>query len=153
MLDLLAKYTLWADAEIWNVVQSLSDDEFETTFDSNLGSIRKRYDHMAKGHSEWYQWISGDTLPDTRIEEMSRGELFAYLTKYNRALFDEVLRAKDSRITLDTSEGTFTFSAEMAMMNIVNHATYHRGQVVALLRKLGKAVPVTDLFPYLMRNQ
>jgi uncharacterized damage-inducible protein DinB len=31
------------------------------------------------------------------------------------------------------------------VLHLVNHATYHRGQVVAQLRQLGHAPPATDL--------
>lgn len=38
------------------------------------------------------------------------------------------------------------------MQHVVNHATLHRGQVVALIRQLGVEPPATDLIFYLRRE-
>jgi uncharacterized damage-inducible protein DinB len=35
------------------------------------------------------------------------------------------------------------------MQHVVNHSTYHRGQVVTMLKQLGVQVPSTDLLLYL----
>jgi uncharacterized damage-inducible protein DinB len=35
-----------------------------------------------------------------------------------------------------------------AFVHVVNHGTYHRGQVATLLRQLGKTPPSTDFFRY-----
>ena len=35
-----------------------------------------------------------------------------------------------------------------AMQHVVNHSSYHRGQVVTLLRQLGQAPPATDFLLY-----
>ena len=34
------------------------------------------------------------------------------------------------------------------MQHVVNHSSYHRGQVTAMLRQLGAAVVMTDLLVY-----
>jgi uncharacterized damage-inducible protein DinB len=34
------------------------------------------------------------------------------------------------------------------MQHLANHSTYHRGQVVTMLRQLGAAAPSTDLIAY-----
>jgi uncharacterized damage-inducible protein DinB len=34
------------------------------------------------------------------------------------------------------------------MQHVVNHSSYHRGQVVTLLRQLGKTPPATDFLIY-----
>ncbi len=36
-----------------------------------------------------------------------------------------------------------------ALVHLVNHGTYHRGQVVTHLRQLGKTAPSTDYLRYL----
>ena len=35
------------------------------------------------------------------------------------------------------------------MRHVVNHSTYHRGQVATQLRHLGRTPPTTDLIAYL----
>jgi len=45
----------------------------------------------------------------------------------------------------------FLVSRWKILMHSVNHSTLHRGQVVGMLRALGKQPPNTDLFSYCMR--
>ena len=37
------------------------------------------------------------------------------------------------------------------VLHLVNHVSYHRGQVVSLLRQLGHQPPSTDLIHYFLR--
>ena len=50
---------------------------------------------------------------------------------------------------IPTQNGGLLLTMEGMVFNIINHATYHRGQIVTLLRCLGKEVPATDYVPYL----
>jgi uncharacterized damage-inducible protein DinB len=36
---------------------------------------------------------------------------------------------------------------------VVNHGTYHRGQVVTMLRQLGAGAPTTDLIAFYRERQ
>ena len=39
------------------------------------------------------------------------------------------------------------------LQHVVNHGTYHRGQVVTMLRQLGAEAPTTDLIAYYRERQ
>lgn len=39
------------------------------------------------------------------------------------------------------------------LQHLVNHGTYHRGQVVTMLRQLGAAAPTTDLIAFYSERQ
>jgi uncharacterized damage-inducible protein DinB len=39
------------------------------------------------------------------------------------------------------------------MQHVVNHSSYHRGQVVTMLRQLGIQPPATDLIRYYRRAE
>ena len=43
-----------------------------------------------------------------------------------------------------------TLSSELwrQMFHLINHQSYHRGQVVTLLRQLGEQPPATDFLPF-----
>ena len=47
--------------------------------------------------------------------------------------------------------GEGCMSREEMMLHVVNHATYHRGQVASKLRLLGLAPPITDLAAWASR--
>jgi uncharacterized damage-inducible protein DinB len=44
------------------------------------------------------------------------------------------------------------FSLAHLMQHVVNHSSYHRGQVITLLRQLGQTPPPTDLLEFLMES-
>ena len=44
-----------------------------------------------------------------------------------------------------TSGGEYDLPVWQVIMHVVNHGTYHRGQIVTMLRQLGKPVPSLDL--------
>ena len=52
------------------------------------------------------------------------------------------LRGRDDRI----GDYTFTLPQWAMLRHIVNHSTYHRGQVAAKLKRFGIDQPVTDFF-------
>ena len=51
---------------------------------------------------------------------------------------------------MQSRSGGIYLNMEEMVFNIINHATYHRGQIVLLLRQLGKSVDATDYVPYLV---
>ena len=65
------------------------------------------------------------------------------------------------RLAEDEANEIFTYSnlkgeekslvRGQAILHVVNHATLHRGQVIALLRQLGKTPPATDLLFFYLR--
>jgi len=54
------------------------------------------------------------------------------------------------RITYENLAGVpWTYSLRHMLQHIVNHSTYHRGQVAAMLRQLGAVPPPTDLLVFM----
>ena len=47
---------------------------------------------------------------------------------------------------------TFTQPLWHTVLHLVNHSSYHRGQVVSLLRQMGYQPPSTDLVYYLAQR-
>jgi uncharacterized damage-inducible protein DinB len=148
LLTKIGKYLLWADSIIWEIVQTLSDTEFQQPFETYGGSIYQRYLHMAGGHSSWYHRYTGDIQEDVNLGDLSRDELFEFLSQYNHKLLDLMQAGENEIKELETSRGKLSLSTEEMLFNIINHATYHRGQVVLMLRLLEKEVNPTDYLPF-----
>ena len=148
LLSRMKHYMLWADNSIWKIVQTLSDKEFHQLIDNHGGSIYEKYLHMAEGHSGWYHRWTGLDQDDLNLGNLSRDELFEFLSKYNQNILDLLQKGSQDTKELETSRGTLHLSTEEMVFNILNHATYHRGQIVLMLRLLGKEVSPTDYLPY-----
>lgn len=150
LLQRMGEYTLWADSKIWEVVKGLTDEEFCRTIGENSGCIRDRYLHMAIGHSHWYQrWVgleNGEIKPDL----LSRQDMFEYINRFNGRIIDLIHNNAIDKTAVSIGPDHRVLSLEEMIFNILNHATYHRGQIVLLLRALGKEVKPTDYVPYLL---
>ena len=150
LLTRMGEYMLWADERIWNIVKTLTDEEFSQTSHNNCGSIGDRYLHMARGHSQWYhRWINQEYL-EIDFETFSRDELFSYLSSINSKIVTLIQGDGIEAAQIPTSSHDIVLRLDEMVFNIINHATYHRGQIITLLRMLGKDVVVTDYFPYLL---
>lgn len=152
LLTRMSEYMLWADEKIWGYVKTLTDEEFSLVVSNQSGSIHERYLHMAQGHSQWlHLWIEKEQ-EKIELEKLSRNDLFSYLNSINRRIVG-LAHSND----IDAIKNPFR-SAETPLMleemifNIINHATYHRAQIVTLLRILGKDVAMTDYVPYLLET-
>jgi len=148
----MGQYMLWADKKVWAIVNNLSDDEFCRVLDDNCGSIRSRYLHMAEGHSQWYiRWVNAKS-EETQLGELGREELFEFLQRHNELILDLIQGNGFDAAEVPLLNGQILLPMEEMVFNIINHATYHRGQIVTLLRRLGKSVSPTDYVPYLLEK-
>jgi uncharacterized damage-inducible protein DinB len=152
LLQRMGDYTLWADTKIWEIVKELTDEEFCCTFNDNSGSICDRYLHMALGHSHWYtRWV-GLEHEEIELEKLSREDLFERINRFNGLILDLIHRNNFDATTVSIGSRDTMLRQDEMIFNIINHATYHRGQIVTLLRMLGKDVVATDYVPYLLET-
>ena len=148
LVESLARYLMWANTSVWEIVKTLSDVEFEQMPLDGAGSVRKRYVHLAEDIWEWFHDWHGEALQEPDFQNMSRDELYQfiemYLGKWKRMIHDRTVdEFKDQR-----AGKTVLINFEEMFFHLVNHFTYHRGQIVMGLRMLGKEVPMTDYVPF-----
>jgi uncharacterized damage-inducible protein DinB len=73
------------------------------------------------------------------VLERSQGEFLAGLTDAALGL----------PVSYENPPGrVWTYSLGQMLRHVVNHSTYHRGQVITLLRQLGAAAVATDLLVF-----
>ncbi len=149
LLENMSKYLFWADLTIWNIVQNLTDEEYKRNLYDNGGSIQRRYTHLAEDLWEWYfDWVGQDSGEEPDFMSMSREEVFKSINEYSKMFTDMIETRTVNHLDLDTGEVKLRISFDEILFHLVNHATYHRGQIVMDLRILGKDVVMTDYVPY-----
>lgn len=148
LFEKLANYMTWANDSIWRVVESLNDDEFERPLTDNTGSIRKRYVHLAEDTWEWFHDWHGEEPQEPDFQNMTRSELYRFIVEYSEK-WQNMIKERDIDKFVDERDGkTVEITFEEIFFHLVNHFTYHRGQIVMGLRILGEDVPMTDYVPY-----
>ena len=149
LLENMSKYLFWADSTIWNIVQNLTDEEYKRDLYDNGGSIQIRYTHLAEDLWEWYfDWVEQDSGEEPDFMSMSREEVFKSINEYSKMFTDMIETRTVNHLDLDTGEVKLRISLDEILFHLVNHATYHRGQIVMGLRILGKNVVMTDYVPH-----
>ena len=148
----MSKYLFWADSTIWDIVQNLTDEEYSRDLYENGGSIQRRYTHLAQDLWEWYlDWIGQEGMEKPDFTNMSREETFTSIKEYSKLFTNMIEERTVNHIELDTGETKVKIGFDEILFHLVNHATYHRGQIVMGLRILGKDVVMTDYVPHLIQ--
>ncbi|HEX4440906.1 MAG TPA: DinB family protein [Thermoanaerobaculia bacterium] len=156
IIDLFA-FGRWANDKICEAVGELDDDAFGHESGGSFGSVRGTLLHLYGADWVWLERFHGRS-PRAMPDEPEPIRTLAQV----RAKWDgvqEQLRVFVGGLTpsdLASSLGYTSFAGEAftrvlsdALVHLVNHGTYHRGQVVTLLRQLGKSAPSTDFLRYL----
>jgi len=152
LLEKMSRYLEWADTTIWEIVETLTDEEYNRDLYENGGSIRRRYAHLAEDWWEWYiDWMGMEPGDEPDFLNMTRDEIFVSIREYTKLFADMVDTRAVEHVDIATEDGKLRITFEEILFHLVNHATYHRGQIVMGLRILGRDVVMTDYVPYRMK--
>ena len=151
----LLLYMLWADRHVMQAVRGVREEDLTRNAGVSFGSMLGTLAHILGSQRMWlsrFQGISLDRVPSIQDfpDRMSWitgwEETAAQVEAFLAGLTDEQLAAP---VTWTTTTGeTYTRFLWQPVLHLVNHATYHRGQVVSLLRQMGYGAPTTDLIYY-----
>ena len=151
----LFSYNRWATHRLLEASLQLSPAAFTQDLATSHRSVRGTFVHTLWAEWIWLQRWRGtsprqvfaeDDFPDVAtIEarwaevERDRQDLFAHLAE-NRLL---------ARVSYENLQGQrWEYALGLMMQHVVNHSSYHRGQVVTLLRQLGRTPPATDFLVF-----
>jgi len=155
LLRFMFQYNLWADLRTLDACASLTNEQFTRTIPSSFSSVRDTVAHLYGAEWVWNERIHGNsptalfpasTFADlaslrAKLEEMDRYYI-DYVSKLTQKDLDQVIHYK----AFDGKE--YSNPLWQTLHQLTNHASYHRGQVVTLLRQLGAKPVSTDLIGY-----
>lgn len=151
----LYDYNIWANEQVIQSISGLSASIFEQDLKSSHGSIRGTVAHIASAEWIWLQRWKGNSprqmLPEDEFSTIETAiarwkRIDAELADFIRQLKEPDLEKLFSYTTTEGKE--FSNVLWQVMQHLVNHSSYHRGQVAALLRHAGKTPQSTDLIKY-----
>jgi len=155
-LRTLLDYHYWARDRMFAALEALPQDAYTKDLGNSFRSVRDTVVHMYAGEWVWYsRWVGQsptefpnpeefpdlDAIRDPWKSQEQKVRLFV------GSLGDEgMARVFEYR----TFKGDPMKSVFWHMLqHVVNHATFHRGQVTTMLRQLGAAPPKSqDLITY-----
>jgi uncharacterized damage-inducible protein DinB len=147
-LRLLLDYHYWARDRVLDAVEPLSHDQFTRDMGSSFRSIRDTLAHLYFAEWAWYSRWQGDSptsqLPADMFPDLATiRALWRDQEAKMRALLDTLDEAGiNRRMEYKLLSGTPGASVFWHMLqHVVNHASYHRGQITTMLRQLGATPP------------
>jgi uncharacterized damage-inducible protein DinB len=145
-LQTLIDYHYWARDRVLAAAGALTPEQFTRDMGNSFRSIRDTLVHIYSAEWAWHQrWIghspsahvSAEDYPDVPVLAAAWQEHEATLRRFVNALDDEGVERLCEYRTFNGQSGASSY-AEM-IRHVVNHASYHRGQVTTMLRQLGAA--------------
>jgi uncharacterized damage-inducible protein DinB len=173
-IQLLFEYDRWANNRVLDAASSLSSEQFTHDLRGSFCSVRDTLVHIIGGEWGWLTywkeacpssalggsaslpsgfladlWDRHDALfrprefPDVAAIRLKWTEVEEEQTEFVSALTEEALeRMLPVRRT--------QLSLANLMQHLVNHSTYHRGQVAVMMRQLGANCVPTDFHLFLL---
>jgi uncharacterized damage-inducible protein DinB len=144
----LLDYHYWARDRMLEAVDRLSPDQFTRSMGNSFGSVRDTIAHIYSAEWVWYSRWRGKSPTSMLAPELlpDPGSVRTAWLEHEqkvRAFFEPLDGAGIARVIEYTSlAGQPAASVLWHMLqHVVNHATYHRGQVTTLLRQLEAPPP------------
>ena len=152
--DLFA-YSAWANTRIFDAAEALTAGQAVVTVASSFPSVRGTLAHVVGAEWIWLRrwlgdnpkaapvWVAEASLPELRAHLAAVGsEREAYLAGLEEGDLERVVEYRRLSGEADAAR-----LADL-VRHVVNHSTYHRGQVVTQLRQVGASPPGTDFIAY-----
>ena len=146
----------WATGKAFDAVAGLSPEELDRKWGGSFGTARALLKHIVGADQLWIERLNGNSpksmpeFPGSYAGQQFRDE-WRKLEARERSFMDALTPAQLAKDLTYTNLKGETFSRPLPdiLYHLVNHGTYHRGQITHLLRDLGKDAPGTDYVLFL----
>jgi len=151
------QFNAWADGKMVEMLTNVDEKLFDQEVKSSFPSLRKTVMHIWDAEQVWFLRIKGIPFsgwPGNNFkgntQEMLNGyvdnskALAEFMLPKDRAFFDTLLNYKNMQGL------EYTQPIEDILFHVVNHASFHRGQLITMMRELGlNKFTNTDLITYM----
>ncbi len=155
-IQALDEFNRWAEARVLDAASKLTTEQFIKDLGSSFRSIRDTLAHILAADWVWLERWNGRSprsTPWNSTDFSSVKELRARWAEVEReqAKFVEALTAELLKSVVryvNTKGESWAYPLWQEMVHVVNHSTYHRGQVTTMLRQVGAEPVATDLLVF-----
>ena len=151
----LLGFHYWARDRVLVAVEALSPEQYARPMGNSFSSIRDTLNHVYLAEWIWYSRWNGESpsaFPSDQILDLMTlrrrwSEMEGNVRSFVGAAGDPGLQRVYEYRLMSGKEGASPLWQMIA--HVVNHATYHRGQVTTMLRQLGASpAQSTDMIAY-----
>jgi uncharacterized damage-inducible protein DinB len=151
-LGRLLDYTVWANHRVMRAAATLTERQWKKDMKSSHGGVRGTLTHTMGAEWIWLERWKG-TSPPRGIDEgefptiMALRDRWTAIEEHRASWFANLPEDGPARVlpykTLDGR--AFESPLWQLVQHAVNHSTYHRGQVITMLRQLDAKTVSTDM--------
>lgn len=139
---------IWADKGIFKLLKDLETQEITRAFNRSSNTIMAKLIHLAEEYMAWLYDITNQPIgPEVeKIESLDHNEIIHYIYKFHQEWLNYLSKTTVNEYEIDEGKFKVKINLDEVIFNLVNHASYHRGQIVTLLRMLNREVTITDYY-------
>jgi uncharacterized damage-inducible protein DinB len=152
----LLDYNYWARDRVLDAAATLTPEQFTRDLGNSFKSVRDTLAHIYFAELVWYKRWHGESVTSMPSADMfgdvaSIRDVWSDHERKMRSFLDGLDEVAIDRVheyrLMNGQPGTSVFW--QMLQHLVNHGSYHRGQVTTLLRQLGAAPAKSmDLIAY-----
>ena len=150
----LVAFNRWANRCFFETLSQLSAEQYGRDMHSSHGGIHGTLAHIVGAEKGWLaRWQGKSENGTAAISQMqSLAEIRALwenvcdeMSRFLATLDDGKLQ---EMLSTTARTGNYTTSYWQMIQHVVDHSSYHRGQIVTMLRQLGVTPPSTGLIRF-----
>jgi uncharacterized damage-inducible protein DinB len=152
----LYDFNAWANHRAADSCSALNTEQFTRPLGSSFSSVRDTLAHILGAEWIWLERWRGHS-PKTLLPAADFPDLASVRTRWRevelqqmdfvRGLAEHELERECAYINLQGKP--FAYPLRACLQHVVNHGSYHRGQVATMLRQLGAQPKPTDFLWFL----
>jgi len=154
----LITYNTWANFQLMHWLNALDEKQFEKELTSSFSSIKQTALHIWNAERYWFSFLKGEP-PEAFLKDHS-GNISTFFTDWKAEtlqLEHYLLSLSDEDLLKNLHVNTPWLKGEMPcyafIQHVINHGTYHRGQIITLGRIVGLTqAPNTDFAIYTLAH-
>ena len=154
-IRLLFAYNAWANNRIFDALARLPEEDYRRDLKSSHGGIHGALTHIVGAEKVWFSRWTGKTeaalLKPVEVQSLQDlraiwEKVAAGTAKYAGRLTEEMME-EDFEYT-NTRGERFKHPLLHSLLHVVNHSSYHRGQITSMMRQVGTEPVNTDLIMF-----
>ncbi|HJW18145.1 MAG TPA: DinB family protein [Flavisolibacter sp.] len=157
----LAGYHYWADQQLIDIIQQLPEEKQSQIVPSSFDSLLKTTIHMWDAESIWWQRLKLSEriiVPSASFTGNFKDAANQLLVQ-NKQWIEWISNAQEHMfqhefIYLNSKKEQFKQPVYQVLMHVFNHGTYHRGQLITILRQLNvEKITQTDFIAWTRKSR
>lgn len=146
-------YNIWANERVLQHLRTLPEELFLTEVNLGFKSMAEVLGHLASADEVWFARIKEEEPPSLAAKSFSSIEQASnHITGLQSRIRQHLTSISDFEkrvIYRNTMGQEFQNSISEIIQHVVNHGTYHRGNITTILRYLGHSGIMTDYIAFL----